>query len=101
LRGNREVEHELRDDGGLLARAIAHDVKCFSEILNAELHGVISIGRRMVAQRQPVNGGFTAALLDFDVRRDGAHATASPNFPMPSLFALSMSLACMPVPRNP
>jgi hypothetical protein len=43
LRGNREVERELRDDRGFLARGIADDVENFSEILNAELHGVISI----------------------------------------------------------
>ena len=41
LRGNREVERELRDDGGFRARGIADDVECFSDIPNAEFHGVI------------------------------------------------------------
>jgi hypothetical protein len=43
LRGDSEVERELRDDGGFLARAIADDAECFSKMLNVDFHAVVSI----------------------------------------------------------
>jgi len=43
LRGDSEVERELRDDAGFRARGIADGVERFSKILNFDFHAVVSI----------------------------------------------------------
>ena len=42
LRSHREVERELGDDGGFQAAAVADGIERVSEIVDVQLHGVIS-----------------------------------------------------------
>ncbi len=61
LRGNREVERELRDDGRFLACAIADDVECLSNMFNAEFHGVIHYCR--IGEAWLRTGGLSTAPI--------------------------------------
>jgi len=60
LRGDCKVERELRDDGRFRDRGIADDVECFSDILNAEFHGVI----RCCCFDEPCSGGGSLSTPD-------------------------------------
>jgi hypothetical protein len=42
-RRDREVERELRDDSGFLARGVADHFERFSEVFDAEFHRAVSI----------------------------------------------------------